>query len=423
VVTLIDPHALTVIEELKLVHGSHSLRDIVSSVDGNYLYVSHILSRNQFPTTQLEHGWMNTNAISILDVRARQYLTTVLLDDFDRGAANPAGMAVSESGRQLIIALSGIHKICVIDLAEMHKKLEDVWQSDDGMDPRQSLDDIVNDLRFLHGMKKQIPVHGKSPRHVAVSGGKILVSTRFAVELEVYRDLGPKEEPILIKLGDEPEMDASRRGELNFGDAGLCFQHWQSCVTCHPDGRSDGLNWDLLNDGIGNPKNTKSMLFAHRTPPSMITGIREDAPTAVRAGVRHIQFAEIDEPDAQDIDVYLDGLKPIQSPHLAHGKLSKKASRGQVVFEKAGCSQCHSGPYYTDGQKYDVGTGNDRHRGDLFDTPTLCEVWRTSPYLYDGRARTLKEVFTKFNSENKHGNTANLSQNEMDALVEYVLSL
>ena len=45
----------------------------------------------------------------------------------------------------------------------------------------------------------------------------------------------------------------------------------------------DGLNWDLLNDGIGNPKSTKTLLYSHATPPAMISGIRADAETAVRA--------------------------------------------------------------------------------------------------------------------------------------------
>ena len=28
------------------------------------------------------------------------------------------------------------------------------------------------------------------------------------------------------------------------------------------------MNWNLLNDGMGNPKNVKSMLLAHATPPT-----------------------------------------------------------------------------------------------------------------------------------------------------------
>ena len=58
-------------------------------------------------------------------------------------------------------------------------------------------------------------------------------------------------------------------GERLFNDTTLCHQRWQSCASCHPDGRTDGLNWDLLNDGIGNPKNTKSLLLASEKPPEM----------------------------------------------------------------------------------------------------------------------------------------------------------
>ena len=80
-------------------------------------------------------------------------------------------------------------------------------------------------------------------------------------------------------------MTAVRKGEMLFNDATICFQQWQSCVSCHPGGgRLDGLNWDLVNDGIGNTKNTKSLLLAHKTPPAMIRGIRENAEAAVRAG-------------------------------------------------------------------------------------------------------------------------------------------
>ena len=52
--------------------------------------------------------------------------------------------------------------------------------------------------------------------------------------------------------------------------------------------RPDALNWDLLNDGIGNPKNTLSLLLSHQTPPVMITGVRASAEDAVRAGIKYI---------------------------------------------------------------------------------------------------------------------------------------
>ena len=53
----------------------------------------------------------------------------------------------------------------------------------------------------------------------------------------------------------------------------------------------------------------------------------------------------------------------------------------------------------------------------------MREVWRTAPYLHDGRAATMEEVFTRFNPEDQHGYTSDLSPQELKDLVEYVNSL
>jgi cytochrome c peroxidase len=155
----------------------------------------------------------------------------------------------------------------------------------------------------------------------------------------------------------------------------------------------------------------------------MIIGARPNAEAAVRAGIRHIQFAVRPEEDAVAIDEYLKSLKPVQSPYLAKGRLSRTAKRGERVFKKAGCSSCHPSPLYTDLRKYNIGTGKDMDENQSFDTPTLIEAWRTAPYLYDGRARTIKEVLTKHNSGNKHGKTSTLTDEEINSLVEFILSL
>jgi cytochrome c peroxidase len=68
-----------------------------------------------------------------------------------------------------------------------------------------------------------------------------------------------------------------------------------------------------------------------------------------------------------------------------------------------------------------LGTGNEEGRE--FDTPTLIEVWRTAPYLYDGRALTMQELLKGCNPQDKHGTTQNLTDEEVDALAEFVLSL
>ena len=125
---------------------------------------------------------------------------------------------------------------------------------------------------------------------------------------------------------------------------------------------------------------------------------------------------------AAAIDEYLKSLKPVPSPYLVKGKLNKAAKRGKKIFKKAGCAKCHAGPMYTDMNKYNVEIGKGLDKNRQFDTPTLIEVWRTAPYLYDGRAATMKEVLTKHNSGDKHGVTSNLTGNEIGDLAEFVLS-
>ena len=214
-----------------------------------------------------------------------------------------------------------------------------------------------------------------------------------------------------------------RKGERYFNDAALCHQTWQSCASCHPEGRSDGLNWDLLNDGEGNPKNTKSLLFSHVTPPAMITGVRPTAEIAVQSGVEHILFNETPELYCSALDAYLRSLKPVPSPRLHNGKLSGNARKGKRIFERAGCAECHSGACYTDLKLYNAGTGIGDDRNREFDTPTLIELWRTAPYLYDGRAKSGDDVVSVYNRTDRHGKTSGLTPQERYYLVEFMLSL
>jgi cytochrome c peroxidase len=283
---------------------------------------------------------------------------------------------------------------------------------------------IPNELSFLYGNRQRIKLRGKGPRSLAIIGSNIYVAEYFTDSLTLV-DLDKKShnKTSSLSLGSSPQMSQIRRGEMLFHDASLCFQHWQSCASCHPgNARVDALNWDLLNDGLGNPKNTKSLLLSHRTPPSMITGVRGDAEDAVRAGFRHILFAVRPEEEIDSINKYLISLKPIPSPYLVKGKLSASAKRGRKIFNTAGCISCHNGNLFTDLESYDVGTGDGLDKDKKFDTPSLVEVWRTAPYLYDGRAATIEEVLAIYNPEDKHGLTSDLSLKELNDLSNFILS-
>ncbi len=154
----------------------------------------------------------------------------------------------------------------------------------------------------------------------------------------------------------------------------------------------------------------------------MITGIRENAEDAVRAGIRHILFAVRPEEEVNSIDEYLKSLEPVPSPYLVKGKLSASAKRGRKIYSKARCDSCHTGALHTDLQQHNVGTGDGLDKDRKFDTPTLVEAWRTAPYLYDGRAATIEEVLAIYNPDDKHGTTSNLSLKEFRDLSNFVLS-
>lgn len=57
------------------------LRGIALSPDGNYVFVTHNLGRFQVPTSQLQQGWMNTSAMSVIDTQTQSFSGSVLLDE------------------------------------------------------------------------------------------------------------------------------------------------------------------------------------------------------------------------------------------------------------------------------------------------------------------------------------------------------
>ena len=341
-------------------------------------------------------------------------------------AANPWGVTVTGDGRWLCVAHAGTRELSVIDRRALHRRLDQAMAS-------RTAGDVPYDLSFLAPIRRRVALGGDGPRGVAAAGGKVLTALYFADALAVVDPASAAGMPGLARVGPERDItkDRVRRGEMLYNDASLCFQQWQSCASCHPDGRADGLNWDLLNDGVGNPKQSKSELYSQWTPPTMATGIRKDMHTCNRAGLVHIQFVKRPEEDVDCLDAYCMSLKPVPSPYLVNGRFSPRAERGKAVFVKARCDACHSSnvkgpggePLWTDLKTYDVGLGIGSEEGRPFDTPTLSECWRTAPYLYDGRVPTIRDLLTIGNPDDTHGETQNLTDGEIDDLAEYVLSL
>ncbi|MBM4088650.1 MAG: cell surface protein [Planctomycetes bacterium] len=441
VIDTTDHHATHV----RLMDGSTGLRGICVSPDARYVYVVHTLARHGLPATRVEGSWMNANALTILDVQTTELIATVLLDDADRGAANPWAVAVSPADGLLCISHAGTHEVSLINASRLMEKIVEKESSvHRARGPRGPYSyavtepDIPEDVArlferlaqppldeepgFMSDLRVRVALPGQGPRGMAIAGSKAYVSQYFSDALAVV-DL-PTGAAVPFPLGPRPIPSPRRRGEMLFHDATICRQHWQSCASCHPDGRTDGLNWDLTNDGVGNPKNTKSLVSAHSTPPAMWSGVRPSAEIAVREGLQHVLFADVKEDDAVAIDGYLMSLRPVPGPRHTDGTLSAAAIRGRQLFlsKEVGCGECHPPPLYTDGRMYDVGSEAPFDRRTDFDTPGLIECWRTAPYFHDGRYASLRDLLAGNHGKPRDGNMR-LSETQVQDLIEFLLSL
>lgn len=430
------------VKNVVLPDGSNSVRDLCVSPDGKYVFLIHVQSEHRSITSQLSGGWTNRNGLTILDVENEDRTGCYLLDDSLQGAANPWSIRISSDGKLLAITFSGCREVGFIGVEELIARMtRDLQGLSAGYNVVWSAGTLQQTLKMVR-CEELI-----GPRALVINEKYTVAAGYFSDNLVVFsrENMAAKEKvqkkergiygtcehftsfhPHIISLGEPPVLDAVRRGEIYFHDAELAQERWHSCATCHPEARVDGMNWDLLNDGVGNHKNTKSMLYSYQTPPCMVTGIRKNAFIATRAGFIHIHFMPQDESLYQDVDAYLQALTP--TPGMAlnpDGTLTESAKRGKRLFfsNRTGCSSCHYGKYFTDKKMHDVLSENEYDAYSDFDTPGLNEVFRTAPYLHDGRYTTLQELLFKGYHGDPEKRLDQLSEQDKQDLIEYILSL
>ena len=434
-VSVIDTTAGRVAKAIHLTEGAGLLRGVAVSPDGRFAAVTFIRARYWLSTTGVEMGRINCNALAVLDMNRLELLGILLLDQTAYGAANPWAVAWTPDGKTIVVSYAGTHEVSFID-APVDADSATFFSLRYGVAGGNASDGPPR-TRHPVRVRKRLPLPGNGPRALAVAGARLYVANYFSDNLCRIDLTASEPRAEALPLGPDREPSLIRKGEMLFNDAGLCFQEWQSCASCHDaDGRADGLNWDLRNDGVGNPKNTKALLWSHQTAPVMALGVRASAEVAVRAGLHHILFSQQPEEVPAAIDAYLASLRPVPSPYLVNGQLSAAAERGKQLFMSAGtgCAVCHPPPMFTDFAAYDVGTAHERFSGlwerpaedkqsDRFDTTVLVELWRSAPYLHDGSAATLREMLTTQNRSDLHGRTSHLTEQAIDELVEYLLSL
>lgn len=415
----------------------------ISNVSNNKYLDNYGSTANGAPINQYDQSSSNNQQWAITDLGGGYYRATCRTGGLamDNGGSNnlEAGIVQSASSSSYSqqwkieqIGSSTGGSSGGIDLlnrskAAYDKPYSDLWFKIKA-DPSKK-DMLKYDLSALWGAglltKTKLP--GKGPRGISLSpnGSTIATVAYFAGELYLI-SAAQNNITSTISLGSQPEADSIRRGEIAYFDGSTTPQGWLSCATCHPFARTDGFNWDEANDGLGNYKNTKTHVNTFEYTPKTWRGIRPDAATSTKAGYKFAKFIMPTEQELTDVENYMRSLTAEDSPYRnANGTMTADALAGQRIFESstAKCSSCHSGEYFTNMKKYDVGTvdSQDKSQGftDGYIVPTLIELWRTAPYLHDGTAPTLMDVINQ-NRNDQHGKVSHLTTKEKEQLVAYM---
>lgn len=418
-VCVLDAENLELEKSIELPDGSTGLKRMAASPDGKFVYATHTVGRYWVPPTQLDRGWIYTNAITEINALTSERSATILLDDMDKGAGNPWGVYVTQNN--IVVSTSGTGEVIIIDRSAMREQIEAVYSGKYiGDGSVTSVDEITNSLTFLSSIKKRVSVGSSGTKGVSVLGGKIYAANYYSGSITVI-DLDNAEKIKDIQLYSDAEDSDARIGEKLWNDASLCFGSWMSCASCHIDGRVDGLNWDISADNFGTFKQTRTMLDTFKRGRVISTGSVSDAATNVEHSMTGDLFNNaVSEEQCHQVNEYLKSLKPVESPYRnSDGTLTESAMRGKSLFEgKAGCISCHSGEIK--GQDKLIYNNFSDERGTLI--PPLREVWRTAPYFYNGSVLTIDEVLERKINSGYIGDIT-LTAAEQQDIVEYVMSL
>ncbi|MGF1579165.1 MAG: cytochrome c peroxidase [Gemmataceae bacterium] len=384
-------------------------------------FVAYQIPKTNLAATQLIQGWVFSNALGSFTDSHRQAVP-ISLDRPTSGAADPTDLLVGSDKKSFFVTSGGTDQLLVVRRQAVLDRVRQAearkpYGAADQADSPVSID--ISQARLA--IRKAIPT-GRNPRRMAFSGdGKTLVVSNYLDDSLTVIDAPSLTVRKTISLGGK-KPDSARRGEQLFHSARLTQFQQFSCASCHPGGHTDGLQWDLTRNGVGNPMNTRSLLGVGRTGPYGWHGETATLLDRSRGTLRLAHHYEPSRKELRDLVAYLRSLSVPRTRKVA----SKKAAvaRGKTLFfGKAGCRRCHAGKTFQDGNVHDVGTARIQDTDAEFDTPSLLGVAASGPYLHDGRAESLIAIFTRYNSRKKHGRAHRLTKAELADLIDYVGSL
>jgi YVTN family beta-propeller protein len=426
-ITEIDTASRRILSRLPL-HNVAGEFHVAVSKDGRLGIVAQMRPKNLVPLAHVEHGWAFGNSLSIFG-DAVGGVVQLPLDAIEDYFSLPFGVAIAPDQSKAYVSASGSNEVAIIDL---HKLVAAAKSSDA---PK-----LANDLSAAaRYVVARVPV-GHNPRSVVLSpdGATLYVANRLDDTVSVL-DTARAEVTATIPLGGPAELTQARRGERLFFSSKFAFGNQFGCANCHLDATIDGLQWDLEPDGFGvDIVDNRSLEEIADTAPFKWNGGNPDLET--ECGVRTERFFFRSEGfrggDLKDLVNFIETI-PLRPNRyrLPNGEMTPAQERGKAIFLRTArkdgspipagsqCFVCHSGAYYTNQTLANVDTGKATDRSPEIDVPHLTNVAYSAPYLHDGSARTLEEIWTVFNPNDKHGVTNDLSKDELNDLIEYLKTL
>jgi YVTN family beta-propeller protein len=424
-VTVIETQKQTVAERI-LIPGVLELRHIAEApaAQGGYLLVPFMRPKNLNPLIQVANGWILTHGVAILQLAKggsstkQTEVAQILLDDMDSYYAGAHGAAFTPDGRYALVTHADAATVSVIDTNKMLRRLRSV-----------EAQDLPNRLDSAREMVVRRLSTQSNPVDVVMSpdGRSAYVVNRLDDSLTVVSVPGFQVHS-RVDLGGPKEASTLRHGEQLFHDAKFCFQGQFACATCHPDDHIDGVAWNLETPQLGRDR------VANRT----LRGIAETAPykwnghnpdLETQCGPRIAKFLFHSEGfnsrQLSDLVTFIKSIPLSPNRHLAPDRqLTAAQERGRNIFFQKACDTCHPpATHYTSKTSSDVGTAAKYDTSGLFDIPQLDRIYEKPPYLHNGEARSLEEIWTIYNPTDKHGVTSDMSKEQLNDLVEYLKTL
>ena len=425
-ITVIDT-ARQIVVERKPLHNVAGVFHVAMSADGKLGVAAQLRPKNLIPLAHVEHGWAFGDSLTLFGPDVGEPVQ-IPIDELDHYYALPWGVAIAPDKSRIFLTTAGAESVTVIDVAHLLKAV------------RTRRRPFVNDLSASADyVLARIPV-GHNPRGVALSpdGKRLYIANRLDDNIAVI-DTTSAKVTSTIDLGGPKTIDALRRGERLFYTADFAFQGGFGCANCHIDATIDGLQWDLEPDGFGvDIVDNRSLEDLAGTEPFKWNGSNPDMPT--ECGPRTEKFfyrsQSFTPQELTDLVTFVYSLPYRPNRYRnSNGDLTPAQERGKAIFERTKakngapipeanqCGYCHSGPKYTSQRQVDVGTSKWTDRSPVIDVPELPDVAYSAPYLHDGSARSLEEIWTVFNPKDRHGVTNDLTKDELNDLIEYVKTL